>query len=213
MSRAKLATCCPVRGLTAATNRTATGERRRRQARDNAPLTVLTLDRAVSIRDYRVSRLRRYRQGPCPLDSGLARRLFLTVARSGRRCPRPAYQHSHLQVARLWRPADAPSPRELSRCPLPPESRSRSRRTRIQDRLPAIEANRAAFGFDARNFGQGVSVDGWPPSRARAAWRPWCVGSAARAEPGRAAPLRRLPSRHSAAAFGSRATLDKHLSL
>ena len=51
-------------------------DRRRRpgdrdKARDNAPLTVLTLDRAVSIRDYREfrPRLRRHRQGACTLDS------------------------------------------------------------------------------------------------------------------------------------------------
>ena len=73
-------------------------------ARANAPLTVLTLDRVVSLRDSEdfARGVRRHRQGARRRCSGAAsaRRVHLTVAgaptRRERRSPRPADRSTHL---------------------------------------------------------------------------------------------------------------------
>ena len=158
-------------GVTAATNPEAAtgGEDKESQdkARDNAPLTVLTLDRAVSIRDYRD--FARAFAGIAKahalwIPSGPARGVFLTVAgEAGAPVPETSDTFGHLQES-LHAYGDPLMPLRLV------SYRDARFRLRIAVKvaadadskivLPAIEARlRAAFGFDARSFGQGVSVD------------------------------------------------------
>ena len=158
-------------GVTAATNPEAAtgGEDKESQdkARDNAPLTVLTLDRAVSIRDYRD--FARAFAGIAKahalwIPSGPARGVFLTVAgEAGAPVPETSDTFGHLQEL-LHAYGDPLMPLRLV------SYRDARFRLRIAVKvaadadskivLPAIEARlRAAFGFDARSFGQGVSVD------------------------------------------------------
>jgi hypothetical protein len=137
------------------------------QARSNAPLTVLTLERAVSIRDYRD--FARAFAGVAKahalwIPSGPARGVFLTIAgERGAAVAETSDTFVNLQSAlRLY--GD----------PLMPLVLKSYRDARFQLRasvkvaedadatlvLPQIEARlRTAFGFDARGFGQGVSVD------------------------------------------------------
>jgi hypothetical protein len=137
------------------------------RARTNAPLTVLTLERAVSIRDYQD--FARAFAGIAKahalwIPSGPARGVFLTVAGElGAAVPETSDTFANLQEAlRLY--GD----------PLMPLVLKSYRDVRFRVRaaikvaadhdaalvLPAVEARlRAAFGFEARGFGQGVSVD------------------------------------------------------
>jgi predicted phage baseplate assembly protein len=158
-------------GVTGATNpEAATGGEDKEsedKARDNAPLTVLTLDRAVSIRDYRD--FARAFAGIAKahalwIPSGPARGVFLTVAgEAGAEVPESSDTFGHLQES-LHAYGDPLMPLRLV------SYRDARFRLRIAVKvaadadaklvLPAIEARlRAAFGFDARSFGQGVSVD------------------------------------------------------
>jgi hypothetical protein len=137
------------------------------RARDNAPLTVRTLDRAVSIRDYQD--FARAFAGIAKahalwIASGPARGVFLTVAgEDGAQVPTQSATHRSLFDA-LLRYGD----------PLMPVRLVGHRDARFRLRLavkvaadadaavlmPAVErALRTAFGFDNRHFGQGVSVD------------------------------------------------------
>ncbi len=158
-------------GVTAATNPEAAtgGEDKESQdkARDNAPLTVLTLDRAVSIRDYRD--FARAFAGIAKahalwIPSGPGRGVFLTVAgEAGAPVPETSDTFGHLQES-LHAYGDPLMPLRLV------SYRDARFSLRIAVKvaadadskivLPAVEASlRAAFGFDARSFGQGVSVD------------------------------------------------------
>ena len=140
---------------------------REAKARENAPLTVLTLDRAVSIRDYQD--FARAFAGIAKahalwIDSGPARGVFLTVAgEEGEVVAEGGDTFRHLQDA-LRSHGD----------PLLPVRMVSYRDARFVLRLtvkvaadadaalvlPAIEALlKSAFGFAARGFGQGVSVD------------------------------------------------------
>lgn len=137
------------------------------RARDNAPLTVRTLDRAVSVRDYQD--FARAFAGIAKahalwIASGPARGVFLTVAgENGAPVPEQSDTHRFL-LAALHRYGD----------PLMPVRLVGHRDARFRLRLalkvaadadaavlmPAVErALRSAFGFDNRRFGQGVSVD------------------------------------------------------
>ena len=137
------------------------------QARTNAPLTVLTLERAVSIRDYRD--FARAFAGIAKahalwIPSGPARGVFLTVAgERGAAVPESSDTFVNLEDAL-----------HLYGDPLMPLVLKSYRDARFRLRasvkvaedadaavvLPEIETRlRAAFGFDARSFGQGVSVD------------------------------------------------------
>ena len=137
------------------------------QARTNAPLTVLTLDRAVSIRDYRD--FARAFAGIAKahalwIPSGPARGVFLTVAgERGAAVPETSDTFVNLLGA-LHLYGDPLMPLVLKSYR---DARFRVRAAiKVADDaddeivLPAVEARlREAFGFDARNFGQGVSVD------------------------------------------------------
>lgn len=158
-------------GLAAATNPQAAsgGEdaEQEDQARQNAPLTVLTLDRAVSVRDYRD--FARAFAGIAKahalwLASGPGRGLFLTIAgENGAQIPEESTTYGDLQEA-LWRFGD----------PLLPIRISSYREARFavamaiqvaadadsEVVLAAVgERLRLSFGFAARDFGQTVSVD------------------------------------------------------
>ena len=158
-------------GVTGATNpEPATGGEDKEsedKARDNAPLTVLTLDRAVSIRDYRD--FARAFAGIAKaqalwIPSGPARGVFLTVAgEAGAPVPESSDTFGHLQES-LHAYGDPLMPLRLV------SYRDARFRLRIAVKvaadadskivMPAIEVQlRTAFGFDARSFGQGVSVD------------------------------------------------------
>jgi hypothetical protein len=137
------------------------------RARDNAPLTVLTLDRAVSIRDYQ-DFARAFagiaRAHALWIPSGPARGVFLTVAgEEGAAVPEGTDTFRNLQDA-LHRYGDPLMPLRLV------SYRAAKFRVRLSVKvaddadatlvLPAVEARlREAFGFAARRFGQGVSVD------------------------------------------------------
>lgn len=137
------------------------------RARTNAPLTVLTLDRAVSIRDYQD--FARAFAGIAKahalwIPSGPARGVFLSVAgEEGAAVEEDSDTFINLQDA-LHSYGD----------PLMPVRIVTYRDARFSLRLavkvaadaeatlvlPAVEAAlRLAFGFGARSFGQGVSVD------------------------------------------------------
>jgi hypothetical protein len=137
------------------------------RARTNAPLTVLTLERAVSIRDYRD--FARAFAGIAKahalwIPSGPARGVFLTVAgERGAAVPESSDTFVNLQAAlRLYGDALMPLVLKSYR-----DARFRVRASvRVADDADAalvlaeVETRfRAAFAFDARSFGQGVSVD------------------------------------------------------
>jgi len=137
------------------------------KARTNAPLTVLTLERAVSIRDYRD--FARAFAGIAKahalwVPAGPGRSVFVTVAgERGAEVAETSDTYRNLLDA-LRDYGDALVPLAL-------ENHVDARfRTRVAIKvaadadaavvLPAVEARlREAFGFDAREFGQGVSVD------------------------------------------------------
>ena len=140
---------------------------REARARENAPLTVLTLERAVSIRDYRD--FARAFAGIAKahalwIPSGPGRGVFITVAgENGAALLETSDTYRFLQDA-LHRYGD----------PLMPVRIVSYRDARFKLRLTvkvaadadaplvlvAVESRlREAFGFDARRFGQGVSVD------------------------------------------------------
>lgn len=158
-------------GVTGATNAEAAtgGEDRESQdkARDDAPLTVLTLDRAVSVRDYRD--FARAFAGIAKahalwIPSGPARGVFLTVAgEEGAEVPETSDTFRNLQES-LHTYGDPLMPLRIA------TYRDARFRIRITVKvaadadskivLPAVEsALKTAFGFAARSFGQGVSVD------------------------------------------------------
>jgi hypothetical protein len=158
-------------GVTGATNPAAAtgGEDRESQdkAREDAPLTVLTLDRAVSVRDYRD--FARAFAGIAKahalwIPSGPARGVFLTLAgEAGAEVPETSDTFRNLQDS-LHSYGDPLMPLRLA------SYRDARFRIRITVKvaedadskvvLPAVEsALRMAFGFEARSFGQGVSVD------------------------------------------------------
>lgn len=137
------------------------------RARVNAPLTVLTLERAVSIRDYRD--FARAFAGVAKahalwLPSGPARGVFLTVAgEEGSAVPANGDTFRNL-LAALRRHGDPLLPLTLV------SYRDARFRLRLAVKVAAeaepelvlagVEARlREAFGFEARSFGQGVSVD------------------------------------------------------
>lgn len=137
------------------------------KARVNAPLTVLTLDRAVSIRDYQD--FARAFAGIAKahalwIPSGPARGVFITIAgEAGAAVPETSDTYRNLQDAlRCYGDPLLPLALRSYR-----DARFRLRaEVKVADDadatlvLPAIEARlREAFGFDARSFGQGVSVD------------------------------------------------------
>jgi predicted phage baseplate assembly protein len=137
------------------------------KARDNAPLTVRTLDRAVSIRDYQ-DFAQAYpgiaKAHALWIASGPSRGVFLTVAgEQGAAVRRTSDTYRNLQAA-LHRYGD----------PLMPIRLASYRRVPFVVRLtvkvqadadsalvlPAIRSRLAeVFGFDRRRLGQGTSVD------------------------------------------------------
>jgi hypothetical protein len=136
-------------------------------ARTNAPLTVLTLDRAVSIRDYRD--FARAFAGIAKahalwIPSGAARGVFLTIAgENGAVVPVGGDTYQNL-LASLRRYGDPLMPLTLVgyrdarfRCRLTVKVAADAEADLV---LLAVEAAlRGAFGFAVRDFGQGVSVD------------------------------------------------------
>ncbi|WP_041603390.1 putative baseplate assembly protein [Thioflavicoccus mobilis] len=137
------------------------------QARDNAPLTVRTLDRAVSVRDYRD--FARAFAGIAKahalwLAHGPARGLFITVAgERGAAVPEGSDTYRFLRAA-LTRYGDpALALRLASFCAATFRLGLAVKVADAADAdlvLPALAARLgAAFGFAARDFGQGVSVD------------------------------------------------------
>ena len=158
-------------GVTGATNPEAAsgGEDAEHEdkARVNAPLTVLTLDRAVSIRDYR-DYARAFvgiaKAHALWIPSGPGRGVFLTVAgEKGAAILDSSDTYRHLQDS-LHDYGDPLMPVNIisyrdARFAL----RLTVKVTDVADAsvvLPAVEAAlKSAFGFEARDFGQGVSVD------------------------------------------------------
>lgn len=158
-------------GVTGATNpEAATGgedPESEDKARTNAPLTVLTLERAVSVRDYQdfarafagIAKAHAFW-----VPGGPARGVFLTIAgEAGAPVPATSDTYRNLQTS-LHRYGD----------PLMPLTLVTYHDARFRVRLSvkvaadadpeivlaAVEARlRDAFGFAARGFGQGVSVD------------------------------------------------------
>jgi hypothetical protein len=137
------------------------------KARGNAPLTVLTLERAVSIRDYRD--FARAFAGIAKahalwVPAGPGRGVFVTAAgENGAAVVESSHTYRNLLDA-LRAYGDALVPLRLV------NYRDARFRTRIALKvaadhdasivLPAVEARlREAFGFDARDFGRGASVD------------------------------------------------------
>lgn len=137
------------------------------RARENAPRTVLTLDRAVSVRDYQ--NFARSFSGIAKahalwVPSGPSRGIFLTVAGEAGAAVSPGGDtHRFLEDA-LRRYGDPLTPLRLE------TYRDARFRVRMWVKvaadadatlvLPAVRAElERAFGFDARSFGQGVSVD------------------------------------------------------
>jgi baseplate J-like protein len=137
------------------------------KARANAPLTVLTLDRAVSIRDYQdFSRAFAAiaKAHALWIPSGPAHGVFLTVAgEQGATVPATSDTYRNLQAA-LRRYGDPVTPLTIVsfrnarfRCRLTVKVATDAEPRLV---LPAVEARlREAFGFAARDFGQAVSVD------------------------------------------------------
>lgn len=137
------------------------------KARENAPLTVRTLDRAVSIRDYQD--FSRAFAGIAKahalwIASGPARGVFITVAgEQGAAVPADSDTFLNL-VDALHSYGDPLMPLRVSSYRDVRFSLSLTVKVAADADaalvLPAVEsALRLAFGFDARRFGQGVSVD------------------------------------------------------
>lgn len=136
-------------------------------ARANAPLQVLTLGRAVSVRDYE-DFARAFagiaRAHAVWIPHGPARGVFVTVAGpGGAAVPSPGPTHAAL-VGALRRFGDALLPlRVVSYAPAPFRVRARVKVADDAEPEPVLEAARALlrerFGFAARAFGQTVSVD------------------------------------------------------
>lgn len=158
-------------GVSGATNPEAAngGEdaEREEKARENAPLTVLTLERAVSIRDYQD--FARAFAGIAKahalwIPSGPGRGVFITVAgESGEAILDTSDTYRYLQDS-LHRYGDPLMPvRIVSYRDARFKLRLTVKITADADAplvLSAVELRlRSAFGFDARRFGQGVSVD------------------------------------------------------
>jgi hypothetical protein len=158
-------------GVTGVTNPEAAGggedPEQDERARANAPLTVRTLDRAVSIRDY--ADFARAFAGIAKahavwVPAGPAPGIFVTVAgESGAAVLPGSDTYDHLLGA-LHRYGDPLLPVELA------TYRDARFRVRLSVRvapdadpglvLPAVDAALGeAFGFEARAFGQGVSLD------------------------------------------------------
>jgi predicted phage baseplate assembly protein len=140
---------------------------REARARENAPLTVLTLERAVSIRDYQ--NFARAFAGIAKahalwIPSGPGRGVFITVAgENGAAIRETSDTYRFLQDA-LHRYGDPLMPvRILTFRDARFSLRVAVKITADADStlvLPAVAgALKLAFGFDARGFGQGVSVD------------------------------------------------------
>jgi hypothetical protein len=136
-------------------------------ARRNAPLTVLTLGRAVSRRDY--EDFARGFAGIAKahalwISSGPARGVFVTVAGpQGVAILAGGTTHTHL-VAALRACGDSLLPLDL-RTYRPASFLLRARIKIAEDAVTedvvsgARAGMEAAFGFDARDFGQSVSID------------------------------------------------------
>lgn len=139
----------------------------RDDARRNAPLTVLTLGRAVSLRDY--ADFARAFAGIAKANavwtrSGRARGIFVSVAGpEGAEVPQSSQAHVNL-VAALRRYGDALMPLTVSSY-LPRTFRVKARIKVDASYLPdetlakAAAALRDAFSFARRDFGQHVSLD------------------------------------------------------
>jgi hypothetical protein len=140
---------------------------REEEARENAPLTVLTLERAVSIRDYQD--FARAFAGIAKahalwIPSGPGRGVFITVAgENGEAIPNSSDTYGNLEDA-LHRYGDPLMPVRIV------SYRDARFKLRLAVRVAAdADANlvldalekrlRVALGFAARRFGQGVSVD------------------------------------------------------
>jgi hypothetical protein len=137
------------------------------EARRNAPLTVLTLDRAVSVRDY--EDFARGFAGIAKahaiwIDSGPARGIFLTVAGPAGAGIEPGSKTATNLVAALRKYGDPLLPlRVVSYSP-------RTFRVEVNVKIGAGEVVErilgdlrttveSAFSFDRRDFGQPVSID------------------------------------------------------
>lgn len=137
------------------------------RARENAPLTVLTLDRAVSVQDYQ-DYARAFagiaKAHALWIPNGPARGVFITVAgENGVPVAETGDTYRFLLNA-LHRYGDPLMPARIA------SYRAARFRTHLAVKvaaaadaalvLPAVEvALRSAFGFAARGFGQGASVD------------------------------------------------------
>ncbi len=136
-------------------------------ARSNAPLTVVTLDRAVSVTDYR-DFARAFagfvKAHAICIGGGPARGAFLTVAGEGG-VPVPETSHTFANLVKALRDYGDPL------VPLRVVNYSKATfrlRTRVKIAADAdtavvllrVETTlREAFGFERRDFGQGVTVD------------------------------------------------------
>ncbi len=137
------------------------------KARENAPLTVLTLDRAVSVRDYR-DYARAFagiaKAHALWIPNGPARGVFITVAGENGAAVAATGDTYRFLLDSLHRYGDPLMPVRIESFN---DQRFRARMTvkvaADADSslvLPAVEtALRGAFGFAGRDFGQGVSVD------------------------------------------------------
>lgn len=137
------------------------------KARENAPLTVLTLDRAVSVRDYRdyARAFAGIAKGHALwIPNGPARGVFITVAGENGAAVEATGDTYRFLLDSLRRYGDPLMPVRIESFN---DKRFRVRLTvkvaadaDVTLVLPAVEtALRTAFGFPARDFGQGVSVD------------------------------------------------------
>lgn len=135
-------------------------------ARRNAPTTVLTLDRAVSITDY-ADFARTFagidKATAIWIDGGVARGVHLTVAGAGGRAVPPGSLTHKALLSALRAYGDALLPLTLNSY----DSVNFALKARVRvagDALPdlvlaAVDATlRQAFAFDARDFGQAVAL-------------------------------------------------------
>lgn len=137
------------------------------RARDNAPLTTLTLDRAVSIADYR-----NFARAFAGIDkahalwipSGIARGVFLTIAGvDGADVPEAGKTYANLAAA-LATYGDPLAPIRIVNhldARFRVKAAVKVLETHLADKVvPAVEAAlRAHFAFAARSFGETVSID------------------------------------------------------
>jgi hypothetical protein len=136
-------------------------------ARQNAPRSVLTLDRAVSLRDYED-----FARGfagiakalATSVETGPARGVLLTVAGPGGAAVDPSVT-THRGLTDALRAFGDPLLRTTIRSYRPATFRLGANIKVAQDRVPedVVEAVRSAllqaFAFDSREFGQPVSID------------------------------------------------------